>query len=76
VRIANNSKYGLHGAVWSADESRALAVARRMRTGTVDINGAAYNPLAPFGGFKLSGVGREMGPYGLEDYLELKAVQV
>jgi acyl-CoA reductase-like NAD-dependent aldehyde dehydrogenase len=49
---------------------------RRMRTGTVDINGAAYNPLAPFGGYKPSGVGRAMGPYGLADYVELEAVQV
>ena len=52
VAIANNSKYGLHGAVWSADTDRAMAVARRIRTGSVDINGAAYNPLAPFGGYK------------------------
>ena len=76
LRIANNSKYGLHGAVWSADQARALDVARRMRTGTVDVNGGAYNPLAPFGGYKLSGVGREMGPYGLDEFVELKAVQV
>ncbi|MGE0170390.1 aldehyde dehydrogenase family protein [Nocardioides sp.] len=76
VRIANDSDYGLHGAVWSADQNRAFAVARRMRTGTVDINGAAYNPLAPFGGYKRSGLGREMGPYGLEDYLELKSIQI
>ncbi|MBS1883083.1 MAG: aldehyde dehydrogenase family protein, partial [Actinobacteria bacterium] len=55
VAIANDSKYGLHGSVWSGDEKRALAVAARMRTGTVDVNGAAYNPLAPFGGYKKSG---------------------
>lgn len=76
VRIANNSKYGLHGAVWSGEDDRALAVARRMRTGTVDVNGGPYNPLAPFGGYKQSGVGREMGPYGLDEYLEIKAIQL
>lgn len=76
VAIANNSRFGLHGAVWSADSDRALAVAKRMRTGTVDINGAAYNPLAPFGGYKQSGIGREMGRYGLEDYFEVKSVQI
>ncbi len=74
VEIANHSRYGLHGGVWSADENRARAVARRMRTGSVDINGAAYNPLAPFGGYKQSGVGREMGAAGLEEYLETKSI--
>ncbi|HEY5853745.1 MAG TPA: aldehyde dehydrogenase family protein [Aldersonia sp.] len=74
VAIANNSKYGLHGAVWSADTDRAMAVARRIRTGSVDINGAAHNPLAPFGGYKQSGVGRELGGAGLEEYLEIKSV--
>ena len=74
VDIANNSRYGLHGGVWSADEGRALAVARRLRTGSVDINGAAYNPTAPFGGYKQSGLGREMGVAGLEEYLEIKSV--
>ena len=74
VAIANNSKYGLHGAVWSADTDRAMAVARRIRTGSVDINGAAYNPLAPFGGYKQSGVGREMGGAGRQEYLEIKSV--
>jgi aldehyde dehydrogenase (NAD+) len=76
VAIANNSKYGLHGAVWSADAERALAVARRLRTGSVDINGGAYNPLAPFGGYKKSGVGRELGRFGLEDYQEIKSLQL
>jgi aldehyde dehydrogenase (NAD+) len=76
VRIANHSKYGLHGAVWSADEDHALAVARRIKTGTVDINGGAYNPMAPFGGYKQSGVGREMGPHGLDEFLQLKSVQL
>jgi aldehyde dehydrogenase (NAD+) len=76
VTIANTSRYGLAGAVWSADESRALAVARRMRTGAVDINGAAFNPLAPFGGYRQSGVGRELGRHGIEEFLETKAIQL
>ena len=76
VRIANNSKYGLHGGVWSSDPDRAMSVARRMRTGSVDINGAPYNPMAPFGGYKQSGIGREMGVAGLEEYLEIKSVGV
>src|SRR5690606_23972623 len=76
VRIANNSRYGLAGAVWSADQDRAMAVARRLRTGQVDINGAPFNPLAPFGGFKQSGHGREFGPYGLAEFQELKAAQL
>lgn len=76
VRIANNSRYGLTGGVWSADPERALALARQLRTGQVDINGAGFNPLAPFGGFKHSGLGREHGPYGLAEYQELKSVQL
>jgi aldehyde dehydrogenase (NAD+) len=75
VEIANNSKYGLAGGVWSGSPSRALAVARRMRTGAVDINGAAFNPLAPFGGYKASGIGRELGAYGLAEFQEIKAIQ-
>ncbi|MFE3002166.1 aldehyde dehydrogenase family protein [Nocardia sp. NPDC059246] len=75
VRIANNSRYGLAGAVWSADYGRALSFARRMRTGAVDINGARFNPFAPFGGYKQSGIGRELGHYGLEEFLEIKAIQ-
>lgn len=75
VSLANNSVYGLSGAVWSADEDRAMAVARRMQTGAVDINGAKFNPMAPFGGFKQSGVGRELGPFGVEEFLQLKAIQ-
>ncbi|WP_189082912.1 aldehyde dehydrogenase family protein [Mangrovihabitans endophyticus] len=75
VRIANDSRYGLAGAVWSADEQRALAVARRMRTGSVDINGATFNPAAPFGGYKQSGIGRELGPYGLAEFQQTKAIQ-
>jgi aldehyde dehydrogenase (NAD+) len=75
VEVANDSRYGLAGAVWSGDPARALAVARRMRTGAVDINGAAFNPLAPFGGYKRSGVGRELGTHGLAEFQEIKAIQ-
>lgn len=76
VAIANDSPYGLAGGVWSADENRAKAVARRLRTGQVDINGGAYNPAAPFGGYKQSGNGREMGRFGLEEFLEVKALNL
>lgn len=75
VAMANASSYGLHGAVWSADPDRALAVARRLRTGQVDLNGAAFNPSAPFGGFGRSGNGRELGRFGIEEFLETKSVQ-
>lgn len=75
VAIANNSRYGLAGGVWSQDTDRALAVARRIRTGQVDINGAPFNPCAPFGGFKQSGYGREFGPHGIDDFMELKSIQ-
>ncbi|AKJ68166.1 aldehyde dehydrogenase [Pandoraea thiooxydans] len=75
VRIANDSIYGLGGGVWSGDETRALAIARRMRTGQVDINGGQFNMQAPFGGFKQSGNGRENGVYGLEEFLEYKSLQ-
>jgi aldehyde dehydrogenase (NAD+) len=74
VRIANDSRYGLAGGVWGSTE-RALAVARRMRTGAVDVNGAAFNPRAPFGGYKQSGIGRELGAYGLAEFQQTKAVQ-
>ncbi|GLW29635.1 aldehyde dehydrogenase family protein [Actinoplanes regularis] len=74
VAIANNSKYGLAGGVWGGDE-HALAVARRIRTGAVDVNGGSFNPFAPFGGYKQSGVGREMGRYGLEEFQQVKAIQ-
>jgi betaine-aldehyde dehydrogenase len=76
VRIANDTVYGLSGGVWSGDVERAKRVARRLRTGQVSINGGAYNPLAPFGGFKQSGHGRELGPFGLEEYLEVKSLQL
>jgi aldehyde dehydrogenase (NAD+) len=75
IAIANDTIYGLAGGVWSADPDRAMRVARRMRTGQVDVNGAKFNPLAPFGGYKRSGFGREFGKYGLEEYLQIKAIQ-
>jgi acyl-CoA reductase-like NAD-dependent aldehyde dehydrogenase len=75
VAIANDTDYGLHGAVWSGDSDRAMRVARRLRTGQVDVNGGAWNPLAPFGGYKKSGLGREYGEAGLEEYLEIKSIQ-
>jgi betaine-aldehyde dehydrogenase len=75
VRIANDSPYGLAGAVWSKDEARAQRVARRIRAGQVDVNGGAFNMNAPFGGFKQSGHGREAGKYGLEEFLEYKSLQ-
>ena len=76
VRIANDTRYGLSGAVWSADEQRAVRVARRLRTGQVDVNGGAFNPLAPFGGVKCSGHGRELGAHGLEEFFVLKSIQL
>src|SRR5262245_44765233 len=76
VRIANDTVYGLAGAVWSKDESRAQRVARRIRAGQVDVNGGALNMNAPFGGFKQSGHGREAGRYGLEEFLEYKSLQL
>ncbi len=76
VAIANNSIYGLAGGVWSADQDRALGVARRMRTGMVDVNGGRFNPDAPFGGYKQSGNGREWGKAGFEEFLETKSIQL
>ncbi|MFF2080103.1 aldehyde dehydrogenase [Kitasatospora sp. NPDC058162] len=74
VRIANDSEYGLSGGVWSADEGHALAVARRIRTGTVTVNGASIGFDGPFGGFKASGIGREYGAVGLGTYTEYKTI--
>lgn len=76
VALANNSRYGLGGAVWSEDEEAAMKVARRVTTGQVDVNGAPFNPLAPFGGVRDSGHGRELGMHGLREYLRTKAIQV
>ncbi|GGX95265.1 aldehyde dehydrogenase family protein [Streptomyces minutiscleroticus] len=75
VRIANGTVYGLAGAVWAGTEEEAVAFARRLDTGQVDINGGRFNPLAPFGGYKQSGVGRELGPHGLSEYLQTKSLQ-
>jgi aldehyde dehydrogenase (NAD+) len=76
LKIANDSQYGLAGAVWSGDQERAKAFARKMRTGQVDINGGSFNPGAPFGGYKRSGVGRELGRYGIEEFLQPKSMQL
>ena len=76
LRIANGTVYGLGGAVWGADEAEAVAFARRMDTGQVDINGGRFNVRAPFGGYKQSGVGRELGPHGLAEYLQTKSLQL
>ena len=76
VRIANDTVYGLAGGVWSGDAERAKAVARRIRTGQLEINGGSFNVQAPFGGFKQSGYGRELGPHGLEEFFEIKSLQL
>jgi betaine-aldehyde dehydrogenase len=76
VRIANDSVYGLSGSVWSPDEARAVAVARRVRTGMVSINGRPQAYGSPFGGYKQSGIGREMGPEGFAAFLETKSIAV
>ena len=75
VRIANDSPYGLAGGVWGGTSEGALAVARQLRTGQVDINGGRFNVLAPFGGYKKSGIGREIGPLALEEFFQLKSIQ-
>jgi aldehyde dehydrogenase (NAD+) len=76
VEIANGVVYGLAGGVWSGDKDHAVAVARRLRTGQVEVNGGAFNPNAPFGGYKQSGIGREYGTHGLEEFLETKSLQL
>ncbi|MQY13217.1 3-succinoylsemialdehyde-pyridine dehydrogenase [Streptomyces sp. RB5] len=75
LRIANGTVYGLAGAVWAAEPAEAEAFARKLETGQVDINGGRFNPLAPFGGYKQSGVGRELGRHGLAEYLQTKSLQ-
>jgi acyl-CoA reductase-like NAD-dependent aldehyde dehydrogenase len=76
VAIANDSDYGLSGGVWSGDAEHAKKVARRIRTGQIEVNGGAFNPNAPFGGYKQSGYGREYGQHGFEEFLELKSMQL
>ncbi len=76
VAIANDSPYGLSGSVWSADEQRAIAVARRLRTGMVSINGRSQAFGSPLGGFKQSGLGRELGPEGFDAYLEVQSIAI
>jgi acyl-CoA reductase-like NAD-dependent aldehyde dehydrogenase len=75
IRLANDSIYGLAGGVWGGTPDRAVQVARRLRTGQVDVNGGRFNHLAPFGGYKKSGIGRELGPLALEEFFQLKAIQ-
>jgi len=76
VRIANSTAYGLAGGVWSGDRDRAIGVAKRLRSGQIEINGGAFNPMAPFGGFGQSGHGRENGRFGLEELLQVKSLQL
>jgi acyl-CoA reductase-like NAD-dependent aldehyde dehydrogenase len=76
VRIANATDYGLAGGVWAGDQERAIGVARRLRTGQIEINGGAFNPAAPFGGYGQSGHGRENGRFGLEELLQVKSLQL
>jgi aldehyde dehydrogenase (NAD+) len=76
LRIANCTAYGLSGAVWAGDVDRAIVFARGVQTGQLDINGGKYNPVAPFGGYKQSGVGRELGRAGFEEYLQFKSLQL
>ena len=76
VDIANDTIYGLAGGVWSGDPERAKKVALQLRTGQVEVNGGGFNLMAPFGGYKQSGHGRELGKYGLEEYLEVKSLQL
>lgn len=76
LRIANGTPYGLAGAVWAADDDTAIDFARRVQTGQLDINGGKYNPAAPFGGYKKSGIGRELGRIGFEEFLQIKSLQL
>lgn len=76
LRIANGTPYGLSGAVWAGSDDEAIEFARRVHTGQLDINGGAYNPSAPFGGYKKSGIGRELGRFGFEEYLQTKSLQL
>jgi aldehyde dehydrogenase (NAD+)/betaine-aldehyde dehydrogenase len=76
VEIANGTAYGLAAAVWAGNTDHALSLARQLRAGQVDVNGAPYNPAAPFGGFADSGLGREGGTYGIEEFVEVRAIQM
>ncbi|MGE2734680.1 aldehyde dehydrogenase family protein [Mycolicibacterium vaccae] len=76
LAIANGTPYGLSGAVWAGDDDTAIAFARQVQTGQLDINGGQYNPAAPFGGYKKSGIGRELGRFGFEEYLQVKSLQL
>ena len=76
IAIANDTVYGLGGAVWAGDKDHAVAVARQIRTGQIIVNGGDFNPAAPFGGFKQSGQGREAGTAGIEEFLETKAMHL
>ena len=75
IAVANDSPYGLSGAVWADTNEHAIAVARRLQTGQVMVNGGRFNPLAPFGGYKTFGNGRELVRNGLDEFLETKAIQ-
>jgi acyl-CoA reductase-like NAD-dependent aldehyde dehydrogenase len=75
IEIANDTPYGLAGGVWAGTKERAIEIAQRLRTGQVDVNGGSFNPFAPFGGYKQSGVGRELGKFGFEEFLEIKSIQ-
>jgi betaine-aldehyde dehydrogenase len=76
IAIANDSPYGLSGSVWSADNARATDIARKIDTGTVSVNGFMIEFCSPFGGYKDSGLGRELGPEGLSHYLEMKSIML
>lgn len=76
LSIANGTPYGLSGAVWAADDDTAIGFARQVQSGQLDINGGKYNPAAPFGGYKKSGIGRELGRIGFEEYLQIKSLQL
>jgi acyl-CoA reductase-like NAD-dependent aldehyde dehydrogenase len=75
IQIANDTPYGLAGGVWAGSQERGIEIAQRLRTGQVDVNGGSFNPFAPFGGYKQSGVGRELGKFGFEEFLEVKSIQ-